>query len=269
MSGLFGGSDSFFTRLSKMFGSSMFGSASANDPSQAQRSNAPVIQELDSDSMQMLRDEDDNNGQGDKYRENSWANRNPHIEHTDDQTDVHNKNASKNSSKITSHGPDHSKVGGTRGRTSGVSFQRVTHGGINGPYYTASTTRRAGNDGVVMEESQQADLSTGQATHRISRGIHEKGQSIIRKLDSEGKVDTIQTLHNLDEDELASFEETWKGNASRLPSGWIGGLNCSGRASDLLFGQNFGRQVDRQFGNDMQSHSTRGRSKKVMTVPIE
>lgn len=178
MSGLFGGRDSFFNRPSgSLFKSSMFGSSAADDPSQTQRSNAPVIQELDSDSMQMLRDKDYSNREGDKYRENSWANRNPHIEHPDDQPEgnfntffclfvtivinsvlvticcfflvVHNENASKNSSKSTSYGTDHSKVGGTQGRTCGASFQRVTYGGINGPYYTASTRRTTGKDGVI------------------------------------------------------------------------------------------------------------------------
>lgn len=270
MSGLFGGRDSFFNRPSgSLFKSSMFGSSAADDPSQTQRSNAPVIQELDSDSMQMLKDKDYSIGEGDKYRENLWANRNPHIEHPDDQTEVHNKDARKNSSKSSSYGTDHSKVGGTQGRTSGVSFQRVSYGGINGTYYTASTRRTIGKDGVVMEERQQADSRTGQATHRISRGIHDKGHSVTRKLDLDGKVDTMQTLHNLDEDELPSFEETWEGNAHSLPSGGMSGLNSSGGTSDLLFGRYFGRELSRQLHNDMQSHSTGGRSKKVNTVPIE
>lgn len=60
----------------------------------------------------------------------------------------HNKNASKNSSKSTYYGTDHGKEGGTQGRTSGVTFQRVSYGGINGPYYTASTRRTIGKDGV-------------------------------------------------------------------------------------------------------------------------
>lgn len=78
---------------------------------------------------------------------------------------------------------------------------------------------------VTIEESKQADRTTGQATHRISRGIHDKvnlgnelnsyilfynelvlqlilvvqGHSVTRKLEPDGKVDTVQTLHNLDE----------------------------------------------------------------------
>ncbi|XVE76963.1 hypothetical protein DITRI_Ditri13aG0023200 [Diplodiscus trichospermus] len=67
--------------------------------------------------------------------------------------------------------------------------------------------------GVVIEERKKADRTTGQATHRISRGIHDKGHSVTRKLNSDGKVDTTQTLHNLNEDELAEFEEAWEGKS--------------------------------------------------------
>lgn len=34
--------------------------------------------------------------------------------------------------------------------TRSASFQSVTYGGINGAYYTASTSRRTGNDGVCL-----------------------------------------------------------------------------------------------------------------------
>ncbi|KAJ8900160.1 hypothetical protein K2173_024800 [Erythroxylum novogranatense] len=74
---------------------------------------------------------------------------------------------------------------------------------------------------VLIEESKEADKTRGQATHRISRGIHDKGHSVTRKLNAEGKADTVQTLHNLDEDELTGFEATWNGNvkADRSDSG--------------------------------------------------
>lgn len=90
MSGFFSGIDSFFNcPSSSSFESSKFGSSSTCDPSPspAQTSNALVIQELDANSMQLLRGKDDSNGQADKYGENLWANRNPHIEHPDDQTE--------------------------------------------------------------------------------------------------------------------------------------------------------------------------------------
>ncbi|XP_040870837.1 uncharacterized protein [Glycine max] len=61
-------------------------------------------------------------------------------------------------------------------------------------------------------ENKEADTTTGQATHRVTRGIHDKDHSVLRRLDSDGNVDTTQTLHNLNEDELVGFEEAWKGN---------------------------------------------------------
>ena len=105
-------------------------------------------------------------------------------------------------------------MGGERPQKGSVSFQKVTYGGINGAYYTASATRRTGNDGVsklpsafsflhfffirilaveicygfrrrshikgsfgnqvVLEDRKEADSTTGQATHRISKGIIDK-----------------------------------------------------------------------------------------------
>ncbi|CAL5036542.1 unnamed protein product [Urochloa decumbens] len=111
----------------------------------------------------------------------------------------------------------------------------VTYGGINGTYYTASKTRQSGSDGITVEESKEADTTTKEATHRISRGIHDKGHSVTRKLNSDGKVDTTQVLHNLNEDELAGFEESWKGNAGHHLPGWNqgdGAPNSGNRSSN-------------------------------------
>ncbi|KAJ6393818.1 hypothetical protein OIU77_023120 [Salix suchowensis] len=81
----------------------------------------------------------------------------------------------------------------------------VSYGGANGEFYTSSKTRRAGSDGVTFEESKAADSVTGQATHKVSRGLHNKGHNLTRKLNSDGRVNTMQTLHNLNEDELTVF----------------------------------------------------------------
>lgn len=110
--------------------------------------------------------------------------------------------------------------GQPQARTFTYQSSSVTYGGINGAYYTASKARQTGSDGITVEESKEADTTTKEATHRISRGIHDKGHSLTRKLNSDGKVDTTQTLHNLNEDELAGFEESWKGNAGHHLPGW-------------------------------------------------
>ncbi|GFY92461.1 glycine-rich protein [Actinidia rufa] len=109
--------------------------------------------------------------------------------------------------------------------TKSFSYQRVAYGGLNGMYYTASVTRKSGNGGVVMMEINEEDKTVGQAQNTISRGIQDKGHSVSTKHTSDGKVDTLHTLHNLNEDELAGFEETWKANEQILPSDWNSSFN--------------------------------------------
>ncbi|XP_062145666.1 uncharacterized protein LOC133853681 isoform X2 [Alnus glutinosa] len=88
----------------------------------------------------------------------------------------------------------------------------VTYGSANGEYYTSSTTRATGSDGVTFVESKEAETAARQAKHRISSGLHNKGHSATRKLNSDGKVETMQTLPNHEVDELLRFEQSWKGN---------------------------------------------------------
>lgn len=142
---------------------------------------------------------------------------------------------------------------------------------------------------MSYEEFKEADSSTRQATHRVSKGIHDKvlflifvvlyifvililmrhllqkkkilmrhllgiriipqGHSVTRKLKSDGHVDSMQTLHNLNQgtlilyyinpyssffflsvltnifvlsctDELTGFEQAWNGNAKKHLPGW-------------------------------------------------
>ncbi|CAL5364805.1 unnamed protein product [Camellia sinensis] len=68
----------------------------------------------------------------------------------------------------------------------------------------------------------------GRMSHHF-REMHEgRGHSVARKLNSDGKVDTMQALHNLNEDKLASFEQSWKGNAERHLPSWDDGFNFHG-----------------------------------------
>ncbi|KAL8150473.1 hypothetical protein V2J09_020281 [Rumex salicifolius] len=91
----------------------------------------------------------------------------------------------------------------------------VTYGGGNGPYYTKSSTRRSGSDGVGFEEHKEADSTTGQALHQVSRGLYNKGHTLTRNLNSDGRVDSMQTLHNLNQEELTGFEQAWNGKARK------------------------------------------------------
>ncbi|XP_047342485.1 uncharacterized protein LOC124945985 [Impatiens glandulifera] len=97
------------------------------------------------------------------------------------------------------------------------SYQRVSYGGLNGTYYTSSVTKKSGGDGVVFMEVNEDDKTIGEALHTVSRGINDKGHSVTTKRNSDGKKDTLQTLHNINQDELDMFEQKWKDNAGYLP----------------------------------------------------
>ncbi|AQL02270.1 glycine-rich protein [Zea mays] len=180
---------------------------------------------------------------------NQQPNQDPYVQEPDDgideteggQVELHRDLSRANSG------------GQPQARTFTYQSSSVTFGGINGAYYTTSKSRRTGSDGITVEESKEADTTTKEATHRISRGIHDKvdksllcqsciwlikiilnspvhtglctehifdlsidngsknakknfnlGHSLTRKLNSDGKVDTTQTLHNLNEDESSA-----------------------------------------------------------------
>lgn len=61
---------------------------------------------------------------------------------------VADHNKSKSISKDVAHRLKAKKNEGAKAQTQNVSYRRVTYGGINGAYYTATTTRRTGSDGV-------------------------------------------------------------------------------------------------------------------------
>ncbi|KAJ6933456.1 hypothetical protein NC651_008754 [Populus alba x Populus x berolinensis] len=156
------------------------------------KSRGPIIEELDSDNEKTEGDEE----KKENPRKHGRRSKEPFVEDPDDEAEVRK-------SKHLQYRNDYSRFNGIESQPQGrrFSFQSstVTHGGANGAYYTSSITRRAGSDGVTFEESKEANSATGQATHRVSRGLHNKGHSFTRKLKSDGRVDTMQTLHNLNE----------------------------------------------------------------------
>ncbi|XP_057807394.1 uncharacterized protein LOC131022042 isoform X2 [Salvia miltiorrhiza] len=216
-SSIFGGKDPFddpfFSRShGSLFGSDNVSSGNPGNVQHTSRSKGPVIEELDSDGEGAPEDEENDAGSA------SWTNKNPLVEHPDDQGDAHEKSPRKTGD--VSSTANQNKVEAKKPLSHSVSFQKVTYGGINGSYYTATTSRRTGGDGVTWEESKQADRTTGQAAHKVSRGIHDKGHSVTRKLGSDGKVATVQTLQNLNEDELDGFEQAWGGIADSHLHSW-------------------------------------------------
>ncbi|KAJ3691155.1 hypothetical protein LUZ61_020319 [Rhynchospora tenuis] len=147
----------------------------------------------------------------------------PHVQEPDEGIEERNGGQVQHTNRFQ-------RGNGQQSQARSYSFQSssVTYGGINGAYYTSSTNRRSGSDGITMEESREADATTGRATHRISRGIHDKGHSVTRRLNSDGRVDTAQMLHNLEEDELPGFEESWRGNVGQHLPEWNPDSNHGG-----------------------------------------
>lgn len=237
LSSVFGGrdpfDDPFFTRplgnpFGSMFESGFFGGngnpfigahpagfIQQQEP-QPNKRRGPVIEELVSDD-ENVEDEGVQKTKDNHPRKHPKLAREPYVEIPDDESDggknIHIQYRNDFNNGMTNMQP--------QSQSQCYTFQSstVSYGGSNGAYYTKSSTRRAGSDGVVFEEFKEADSTTGQANHSISRGLHNKGHTFARKLNSDGRVDTMQTLHNLNEDELAGFENAWEGSAGRHLTG--------------------------------------------------
>ncbi|CAK8575077.1 unnamed protein product [Lathyrus sativus] len=197
----------------------------------------------------------------------------PFVEHPDDDVD-----AEKQTNGVIYENDHRDSEEPFKAHTCNMSFKtsRITYGGIDGAYYTSTRTRKTGSDGMVIEECKEADTSSGEATHRITRGVHDKGHSVLRKFDSDGKVDTTQMLHNLNEDELSRFEETWKeNNRARLPDYDVHRKKDS-RVGEIkknkVWSLPFSEQDSRARGvasNFETGNSSEGRAKKIVRINIE
>ncbi|XP_031111459.1 uncharacterized protein LOC116015509 isoform X1 [Ipomoea triloba] len=172
-------------------------------------------------------------------------------------------------------------------RMQNFSFRRVAYGGINGTYYSCTEGRRVGDDGVVLVEMNEEDQTIGESLHTISKGVHNKGHSVTTKRSSTGQVDTLQTLHNMNEDELANFEETWKANADKQLPGWNEGFksleNAAGASGSIWddfaawrkwggwalppAADYFGNLGLLEQGSEPQGHGSSQRTRRV--VPVE
>ncbi|XP_044477348.1 uncharacterized protein LOC123204640 isoform X2 [Mangifera indica] len=250
MSSFFGGrdpfDDPFFTSpFGGMPESNFFGSTGSpflhmqpstiieNQLPEPKRSRGPVIEELNSDDEKEEAVEE----KKENPRKHGRSSTGPIVE---DPHDV----VEGGRNKHLQYSSDYSLFNGAQPQPQSQSHSftfsssTVSYGGANGAYYTYSNTRRTGSDGLAIEENKEADSASRQATHKISRGLHNKGHSVTRKLNSDGKVDTLQTLHNLNEDELVDFEKAWDGNARKHLRGWTG--HISGHNNMVAGGSNSG-----------------------------
>ncbi|KAI9100247.1 hypothetical protein K1719_024465 [Acacia pycnantha] len=58
---------------------------------------------------------------------------------------------------------------------------------------------------------------------------------LARKLNSDGKIDTVPTLHNLNEDKLSGFEEKGKANNIGHLPGWKGRHGTQWNETEIIF----------------------------------
>ncbi|KAF8712716.1 hypothetical protein HU200_028481 [Digitaria exilis] len=196
------------------------------------RPKGPIIKELSSDDEDDARHDEEDDKKKANFRKHPRESKQPYVEDPDEvegnKRPKHGQLGREFSRASTSH---------PQPQTFMFQSSTVSYGGPYGTCYTSSTTRRTGADGITLEESKEADTTTGKATHRVSRGIGSKGHSLTRNLNSDGHVNTLQTLHNLNQDELGAFEESWRRNARDNLPGWdprMGMLGSGTALSPLL-----------------------------------
>nr|KJB20816.1 hypothetical protein B456_003G166700 [Gossypium raimondii] len=198
--------DPFFTRpFDRMFESSFFGPGHNPFPDmhpsgfieqqapEPKRPSGPIIQELDSDDEKEMKE---------NSRKHGRSKDEPHVEVPDDETEQSERRNGHLQYMNGYNGSYQRQQQPPQTRSFTFQSSTVTYGGANGAYYTSSKTRRSGSDGITFEESKEANTATGQASHRVSRGLHDKGHSVTRKLNSDGRVETMQALHNLNEGKI-------------------------------------------------------------------
>lgn len=208
--------------LSRGTGSATGFNQQAPEPS---RPKGPIIKELSSDDEDASDDDREDEKKKGNSKKHPRASKEPYVvEEPDDEVEDNRR------PKHRRFGREFSRATTSHPQPQTFMFQSstVSYGGPSGACYTSSTTRRTGADGITLEESKEADTTTRKATHRISRGIGTKGHSLTRNLNSDGHVNTLQTLHNLNEDELAGFEESWRRNARDNLPGWDPRMNMLG-----------------------------------------
>ncbi|ESQ39171.1 hypothetical protein EUTSA_v10001578mg [Eutrema salsugineum] len=216
-----------------------------------------TIEELSSDDGE----EEEGKDTGNEEQHTAGSENQPSVEHPEDDADAERKIRNVNQRSDFNI----RECAQSRAQTFRHHTSKVTYGGIDGAYYISSRTRRKGSDGMVVEETKEADKTTGEATHRISRGINEKGHSVTRKLNSSGGVESTQTLHNLDEEELSGFEEAWKGNSSLAKHESTGSDHSFGRWLLTSPDQSSRRADESQTGWNRSATKT----KKIVRINIE
>jgi len=169
----------------------------------------PVVVELE--------DDDDYVGDDVERRVSSHSAQEPIVEHPDDDVRLVAEERPHQPRNVSRQLGPLSMPQNNGARAYSFQSSSVSYGGPNGTYYSSSAMRRMGPDGVVEEEFQEKDSTAGHELKRISRGLGDKGRSILRKRNSEGRESAMEALHNLREEEVPEFDRTWEEKSKNLP----------------------------------------------------
>eukprot|EP00252_Welwitschia_mirabilis_P019489 TRINITY_DN4529_c0_g1_i1.p1 TRINITY_DN4529_c0_g1~~TRINITY_DN4529_c0_g1_i1.p1 ORF type:complete len:299 (-),score=72.97 TRINITY_DN4529_c0_g1_i1:292-1188(-) len=102
--------------------------------------------------------------------------------------------------------------------TRSFSYSSSTVSGPGGAYYATTSKRRINPDGLVEEELHEMDGPSGTESKRFALSVGDKMHAVSKKKNSDGRETTLETLHNLKEDEAANFDRTWGKNLGSTTS---------------------------------------------------
>ncbi|KAH7415107.1 hypothetical protein KP509_14G027600 [Ceratopteris richardii] len=102
------------------------------------------------------------------------------------------------------------------------SFQSssMSFGGSGGSFYSSSSMRRVGPDGIVQEEHVERD-SSGKESRTSARGLRDQIHAVTKRRNTvSGPETTVETLRNLEPEEVPHFDARWEAQAQRNLQGW-------------------------------------------------
>ncbi|GBG81754.1 hypothetical protein CBR_g33932 [Chara braunii] len=224
--------DSMFQRMGSMFGGPMLSGFEQQPrqflqdrPAHTEGRTGPTIEEIPDDAPV------DEQAQS-SSRRRSGGSQEPIVEHPDDEEETQHR---RRSDHHRNHARDHHGANDVASRPAGgaqvFSFSSVQSysrdGSGPGNYYSKSTTTRMGPDGVADQQTREQDSRSNTDKLKYVRALGSKARSVLRTRKADGEEESLQTLHNLEEEEAATFDDQWQQKAERALPRWYDG---SGRA---------------------------------------
>ncbi|KAE8730709.1 DHHC-type zinc finger family protein [Hibiscus syriacus] len=179
------------------------------------RPRGPIIEELNSDDEK----EEPDNGMKGNPRKHGRSDPEPYVEVPDDEAEQSGRR-NRHLQYVNGYNSSYQRQQQQQQpQTHSFTFQSstVTYGGMM--ELTILLPKQGGLEVMELPSRKAKKLTQPQ------------GHSVMRKLNSDGRVNTMQTLHNLNEgkssdlvnfpDELAGFEESWNGKAQKHMPGWV------------------------------------------------